>query len=83
MFAGGLRQRSIERVLEKEQGSPHQICSPVITDKSFDVTGLKAQLALPCVFFIKHCQFRLIDIIKGQVNLIYKATALWSKSSKV
>lgn len=59
------------------------MCSTVITDKFFYVTGLKAQLALPCVFFIKHCQFRLIDIIKGQVNLIYKATALQSQSSKV
>lgn len=57
--------------------------STVISDKFFYVTGLKAQLALPCVFFIRHCQFRLIDIIKGQVKLIYKAAALQSKSSKV
>lgn len=35
------------------------------------VTGLKAQLALPRVSFIKQCQRRLIDIICGQVSLIY------------
>lgn len=54
-----------------------------MTWKSSYASGLKAQLALPSVSFIKHCQGRLIDIIKGQVSLIYEARILWSESYNV
>lgn len=54
-----------------------------MTWKFSNVSGLKAQLALPSVSFIKHCQGRLIDMIKGQVSLIYEARILRSESYEV
>lgn len=59
------------------------VAERLMTWKFLYVTGLKAQLALPRVSFIKHCQCRLIDIIKGQVGSIYEARILWSKSFSV
>lgn len=77
------QQRYIKDFLKNE--SRKALCSRVTNDMKFSVCDWfkKAQLALPCVSFMKHRQCRLIDIIKGQVSLIYEARILWSKSYTV
>lgn len=78
-------KKHVEILLKKERKKAllRFIADRLMTWKFLYVTGLKAQLALPHVSFTKQCQCRLIDIIKGQVSLIYEAGILWSKSYTV